>query len=168
MFEVRVPGWATQATGTVNGAATKVKAGTMWAVGCQAHTTIRLNLNPEIRLEYGWGQNISQVLVPYSPQGASVPSASDDDWALFGGAAVVPSREPGLRDIRSGDPGQHSLAVLDAVLMGEQHYVTEVHLQFQYVCGYSGHQPGPTLRVVLLDGSHSVLQTIYQSPVLDK
>jgi hypothetical protein len=51
---IRIPGWASAAT--VDGV--KVANGTMHTVVCPAGTTQKflVELNPEIRVEYGWGE----------------------------------------------------------------------------------------------------------------
>ena len=53
---VRIPGWASDASISVNkGVPTPAKNGTMVAVPCTGSTSIYIHLNPEVRVEVGWG-----------------------------------------------------------------------------------------------------------------
>jgi hypothetical protein len=182
---VRIPGWSTGATIAVDGgAAVGVRNGTMHTVvakgGAGAKpTVIQLDLKPEIRLEKTWGVGPAPapVAVLYDAAGATVPSLSAgevnaSDWKFSGGSGATNGKlQPPMRDIRSGDPGETTLAVLDHPIYGDGHALTSVSLSFQYIAGYSAPAAGATLKVLVLDAAdHTrVLGTVYSSPgPLDK
>ncbi|KAJ9470544.1 hypothetical protein DIPPA_18533 [Diplonema papillatum] len=61
-FRVRVPGWATSAVLKVNGAVQPAKAGTMNEFVLKPGVTkFDLELNPEIRVEMGWGHGTTNA-----------------------------------------------------------------------------------------------------------
>lgn len=178
---IRVPDWAIGAEVTINGEAPSSQPinGTLYKLVCDARasTTVVLSLHPKIRVEKTWGLPAQHLQPPvvYSPSGA-VPVPSDDvrnDFDLHGGAAIASSRLPGAKDLRSGDPGGVALIVLNTPIFGESHWLSDVKLSFRYLAGYTPRagekKNASTVELVVLDGStHSVLQSLYTSPPLDK
>ena len=101
------------------------------AVACEAGiTTIKISLNPQLRVEYGWGEPamLAGPAVNYSAAGASVPSvpyagaAYHNIWQFKGGTAVQPSKQHGHLDLYSGSPGVNSTATLWEQLQGQRPY----------------------------------------------
>eukprot|EP00039_Didymoeca_costata_P021703 m.2809 g.2809 ORF g.2809 m.2809 type:complete len:948 (-) comp2595_c0_seq1:128-2971(-) len=172
-LEIRIPSWANEASMTVSGQGNvPLTNGTLETVHCSsAETTILLKLNPKIRIETGWGQPKGQPasVVPYSDAGAIVNTSDiSRDFVLKDGASGAGSKEPGHQDIRSGDPGGVSMAILSSYLAGDGHYLDTVTMSYRYVAGYSPKKiNGSTLSVVILDGNDEIIRTIYQSPVLN-
>ena len=176
---LRVPAWATKATVSVNGGAAAPAAnGSMHAVRCggtpaTTTTTVVLSLNPEVRLERGWGR-LAQTTptVPYAPGTVAVPSAGDD-MTFAGGSALAASKLPqATNDIRSGDPHLSTVARLSSALEGGGHYLEDVSLSFRYVAGYTPPAgtaaAGSTVDLVLVDtATQRDVATVWRSPVLD-
>ena len=170
-ISVRVPGWATGAT--LDGK--PVANGTIVKTECKGTCAITLRLNPEVRFEFGWGLGAGETpeLISYSAAGATVPS-NTTSLSTVGGASIVPSMGAKARtsnDIRSGSPGETTMAVLDSWIFSAGHSIEAVAFSFQYVAGYgpTGNPDGPTLSLVALDAdSGAELQTFYTSPVLNK
>ena len=170
MMYVRVPGWADKAT--VDGL--PAMAGSFVGVECLAgkRRVIKVALNPEVKVEYGWGAPGSNVtVVPYDADGAEVPAADPKaDWV----ASFAGSHLPGYTDIRSGDPGNHETAVLAHPLRGAGHYLTGASVSFRYAAGYTpkAGEPaknGTTATLVVLDfETRAELAGSEPSPPLDK
>lgn len=62
---LRIPKWATSATIQINGnSEIPLPSGTMYKVMCNAKaiTTMVIDFNPQILVEYGWGYNNSVVV----------------------------------------------------------------------------------------------------------
>jgi hypothetical protein len=163
-FAIRIPGWATNATASINGKNVlphqQPANGTLFNVriGIQSTTTIMLDLGPEVRVETGWGNTgkLATSPVSYTPAGAVVPSTSQTDFVLSGGAgwSADPARK--TTDIRSGGPGSHGLITFAHMLTGLGHNVSGFQLSFRYVCGYGPRGPlpgkqGPTVSVSFVD-----------------
>eukprot|EP00937_MAST-01D_sp_MAST-1D-sp2_P001659 g1659.t1 len=97
------------------------------------------------------------------------------DWEFDGGASAAPSRDAaaGPTDIRSGGPGQRSLALVSHPLYSAGHLIESVSVAFRYVAGY-GCTPDacdgpPSLALVVVDAfNHTVVQTLWASGALDK
>ena len=161
---VRIPGWADAAT--VNGGKAGIN-GTFFKVACSAgSTTIKVALNPEIRVEYGWGafgtKAESSVMYAAGSAPTPVPSADYDNDYLYDGTGTATSKVKGFVDIRSGSPGQNTTATIMHPLIGEGHYITDVDLTFKYIAGYAP-SPGygalyPT-RVFIVDSRTQVCTT---------
>jgi hypothetical protein len=85
--KVRVPEWATKAT--INGK--RAPNGTLVAVLCSVACEISVALNPEVKVETGWGSFGTKAGTPvmYTAGGASVPSVTVADWEFAGGATTV-------------------------------------------------------------------------------
>ena len=167
-ISVRVPGWATNAT--LNGK--PAANGTIVKTACKGDCTITLSLNPEVRFEYGWGVHAGQKpeLISYSSAGAAVPS-NVTSMTLSKGAAVAASKEPNAEDIRTGGPGDVSMAILNSWVFSAGHSIEAVSFSFSYIAGYlpAGSPGGATLSLVALDAeSDAELATFYTSPVLNK
>ena len=64
-----------------------------------------------------------------------VPCKDADDFEFADGAASTPSKLPGGTDIRSGGPGQTTLALVAHPLFSEGHLITGATVEFQYVSG---------------------------------
>jgi hypothetical protein len=174
---VRVPAWANKANVSVGGAAAQPAAnGTMHPVTCPgggATTRVVLNLNPEVRLEQGWGRlEKTSPTVPYAPGNVSLPSAGED-FDFEGGSGMAGSELPAAAsDIRSGDPNEVTVARLSSLLAGEGHYLEDVSLTFRYVAGYTPAPgttaAGSTVDLVVVDGlTGKDVATVWRSPVLD-
>eukprot|EP00911_Craspedida_sp_UC1_P000447 UC1_evm4s337 len=173
---IRIPVWATRATVNNKPAAN----GTFVDVACAgggANTTISVALNPEVRIERGWGTNGVRAGTPvnYDARGADIPTLSDD-LVLSGGAALTGSRAgQGLQDIRSGSPNQNTSVVVAHPIAGAGHYVEEIDLAFRYVAGYEAPKgQGSIIHVDLVDaaaaantGTAPAVATVYTSAPLD-
>ena len=199
-------------------------------------TVVRLQLNPAVVVEKGWGRaksNLSSI-VSYAATGATVPSASEDDWnleasgatsvtstsavrnahhdagvqiahlhsshghrdgdgdgggdgdgqaaggrQLLGGCGFAPSKDPSfVGDLRSGDPGEVTTALLGHPVWGaasasatSAHSIVGLRLSFQYVAGYTPpagvSRKGSTVSVVLIDvANRSDVATLFTSEPL--
>lgn len=94
------------------------------------------------------------------------------------GCAFEPSLDMHFSaDLRSGDPGTVTTAVLATPIWGAEsqsakmaHSISSVELTFRYVAGYGssgGSQKGATLSIVLIDAAtQDVVSTLYTSPPL--
>eukprot|EP00947_MAST-08B_sp_MAST-8B-sp1_P000874 g874.t1 len=113
-----------------------------------------------------------------------VPTAASDatDWELADGASAAPGKTGGggggggggaTTDIRSGGPGQTTLALVAHPLWSDGHVVTGATVSFQYVAGY-GCMPGacsdaPNVSLALVDAfNHTIIRTLWTSDALDK
>ena len=73
----------------------------------------------------------------YNGSSSAVASAGGvGDWVLSSGAGIV--RNGGADNLRSGDPGQVSLAVYTSMVQDAALAVTVLSLYFRYVAGYGG------------------------------
>lgn len=105
--------------------------------------------------EVAIGDFLPQSSIPYSPSAVALPTT---DWLFVDGASRMPSRDAtiGGSDIRSGGPGQTSVAKLAHPLDSHGHYLASVHVCFQYVAGYgcgpqAPEKKGSTVTLTLLD-----------------
>ena len=94
------------------------------------------------------------------------------DWRLSAGAGSVSSRRPNETDIRSGGPGQASLALVDRPLFSRGHTISGIEIGFSYISGYGcvpGKCAGPAnVSVVAVDAfNQSVVAELWRSPALD-
>jgi len=94
------------------------------------------------------------------------------DWRFADGAGSVRSKRPNDTDIRSGGPGQTSLALVDRSLFSGGHQITGVEVAFSYISGYGcvpGKCAGPAnVSVVAVDAfNQSVVAELWRSPALD-
>ena len=111
--------------------------------------------------------------VPFSADGAVIPSMSAADFSYGGGS----SSSDGPRDvacsgpnIRSGNPGGVSRVTFDHPMLAPGYLIDKISLHFRYSAGYT---PGPganitasTVRVLLSDANGGALAVIYQSDEL--
>jgi len=111
--------------------------------------------------------------INYSTSQVQVPTNNSiGDWEYEGGASNGPSRRHGDNDVRSGGPGQKSMALVAHPLFSEGHLITSVSMSFQYVSGYSCF-PGDcanasTLSLAVVDAfNHSVVSIVWTSPPLN-
>ena len=76
--------------------------------------------------------------LPYSAAGATLPSSGYVDWK-FEGTNLVTSFLPGKsNDIRSGNPGMHTVAYTAATIGGgSSHVVESVSFAYRYGAGYA-------------------------------
>jgi hypothetical protein len=93
-------------------------------------------------------------------------------WDFARGAAGTGSKLPGQTDIRSGGPGQTTLALAAAPLASLGHAITAAAVSFEYISGYgceAGKCSGAAnVTLVLVDAvNHTVVATIWESPPLD-
>ena len=115
------------------------------------------------------GDYLPQSAVPWRPGGkATLPTT---DWMFSGGASSVGTRDPhgSGDDIRSGGPGQVSLARLAHPLDGQGHMLSAAHVCFTYVAGYGcgPSRKGPTVTLVVLDAlDGSIVSEIWTSAPL--
>jgi hypothetical protein len=88
------------------------------------------------------------------------------------GAAATPSKLPGAEDIRSGGPGQTTLALAAHPLASMGHAITGASVSFSYISGY-GCEVGAcagaaNLSLAVVDAfNHTVIATIWESPPLN-
>jgi hypothetical protein len=157
--KIRIPSWASKAT--VNGAS--ATNGTLVSVACKAGTTtIKVALNPEIRVEKGWGSHGTKALpsVVYNAAGAEVPSTDHEGYALAGGAQWSGCKDPQhkVQDVRTGNANSVGTMTLLHPIMGEGHYITKVSMAFRYIAGYTpspGHPKNASVvSINLLDASN--------------
>ena len=109
----------------------------------------------------------------WNASSGGVSALPGGDFSLCGGAEVVPNGN--ASDLRSGDPGENSTAVFQAVLLDSSRAVTGLQLSYQYVAGYggAGAPGGAVLQVVASVPSPcgacgQVLQVLYTSPPLEE
>ena len=94
------------------------------------------------------------------------------DWNFAAGAGSVGSKRPNDTDIRSGGPGQTSLALVNHPLYSGGHKIVGVEVAFSYISGY-GCVPGKcagaaNVSVVVVDAfNQSVVAELWRSPALD-
>ena len=98
-----------------------------------------------------------------------VPSLS---WQYAGGAAGIGSKLPGQFDIRSGGPGQTSMALAARPLASLGHAITAATVSFRYISGYGcavgNCANAANVSLALVDSvDHSVIATIWRSPALN-
>lgn len=108
--------------------------------------------------------------VAYNAHGAALPCAASA-WLLDGGASIVPSREPGAEDLRSGDPHGMSIALNSHPIEGDGHLLSGVRLSFRYVAGYAPPEgtttAATTLTASLVDAKTSAtVAVLWTSPPL--
>ena len=88
------------------------------------------------------------------------------DFEFADGAASTVSKLPGMTDIRSGGPGQTTLALVAHPLFSEGHLITGVTVEFQYVSGYGCSTPATctnaaNVSLAIVDAfNHSVIETV--------
>ena len=109
-----------------------------------------------------------------------VPTHASDaaDWTYSGGAANTASRLPGKTDIRSGGPGETSLALVDHMLWSEGHLINALSVSFQYVSGYGCIPPttgggscdgAANISLAIVDAvNKSIVRIVWDSPPLGK
>ena len=122
-------------------------------------------------LTFPCGQGINAPDINWTHTGAPVdiPTAL---WDFDGGAAGTTSKLPGQTDIRSGSPGQTSLALVAAPLVSLGHTITAATVSFEYISGYNcevGKCAGASnLTLALVDAvNHTIVAKIWESPALD-
>lgn len=112
---------------------------------------------------------------PYTPGGVTVPSSSEADFTLWGGASITTDHADaatsGGSSIRSGGPGQTSVVEIGTGLVGNGHRLSAVSLQFRYTAGYTPAlgqtKLAPVVSVLLLDlKSRAVVATLLTTPPL--
>jgi len=153
-----------------------VRNGTFAALRCATgQTVVKLELNPEVRLEYGWGElGVSSGRpVTYNAQGSTVQNTgAASDFFLEGGASFVASLEEGRQDLRSGDPGQVTTATILHPIIGQGHFLTAVSMTYRYSTGFNCFPDDcaepPHIELTVGDANGTELATIYTSPALDK
>ena len=112
---------------------------------------------------------------PYTPGGVTVPSSSEADFTLSGGAIInvdhPDAATSGGSAIRSGGPGQTSLVEIGTGVIGNGHRLSAISLQFRYTAGYTPAKGqtklAPTVSVQLLDvKSKALVATLLTTPPL--
>ena len=98
-----------------------------------------------------------------------VPSLS---WQYAGGASPIESKLKGSIDIRSGGPGQTSMALAARPLASLGHAITAATVSFQYISGYGcvvgNCANAANVSLALVDSvNRSVIATIWRSPALN-
>lgn len=127
---IRIPSWATSAELSSNSKPYPARNGTISNVPCTGTCTIVLDLHPNIRVETGWGVIPGPVhTIKRNPNGATLPTNASS-WKFSGGAGVSGSKLPGAQDIRSGNPGESSMAVITSPLDGEGYPIEDIYLEF--------------------------------------
>ena len=102
---------------------------------------------------------------------ATTPAGVPSVWE-FVDASSVGSKLAGQTDIRSGGPGQTSLALAASPLTSLGHTITAATVSFQYISGYGckiGDCAGAAnVSLALVDfANHTVVATIWESPPLN-
>ena len=133
-----------------------------------------------MRVQLGWGAHAVPAprAVNFTAAGVntSIPSSRpDDDWIFADGAGLSPNRNQSAggnaNDIRSGAPGQASMALVSHPLNSDGHLLSSIAFSFQYVAGYTppagASANASTLSVALVDAlNRSVVEVVYTSPPL--
>jgi hypothetical protein len=89
------------------------------------------------------------------------------------GAASIAGKSKAGTDIRSGGPGQTTLALVAHPLFSSGHLITGATVAFQYISGY-GCVPGncdgaANVSLAVVDAfNHTIIKTIWKSAALDK
>ena len=148
---IRIPGWASGAT--VDGA--PAVSGALHPVPLQAgRTRIEVRLPMSVRVERGWGMRGERASAPVSFSRAHaglaapampLPSGTDADWLLDGGASLAGSRQAAAFDIRTGNPGSSSWLINTHPIYGASHALIEVNATFSYSAGYTPPKGQPKL-----------------------
>jgi alpha-galactosidase len=115
--------------------------------------------------------NSVPAAINWTNTSASVPIPSLL-WELEGGAASTGSKLAGQTDIRSGGPGQTTMAVVEQPLASLGHTITSVSVSFQYISGYGclvGDCAGAAnLSLAVVDAAnHTIVARIWDSPALN-
>jgi len=115
--------------------------------------------------------NVPPVL-PYSPQGATMPSTKSQNLQTSGAASVSGGPRDGATsgggNIRSGDPGETTRVTFAYGLQAPGHMLDSVSMSFRYLAGYSSGQTASTVDVLLVDAARQdvVLKTLLSTEPL--
>ena len=106
-------------------------------------------------------------IIPYAPSGAVVPSSSPADFEFGGGASAAGGPADAACDganLRSGNPGDHSLISLSHPLLAPGYTVSSVALHFRYAAGYTpapgAHANASVVSLVLADENGVVIKKL--------
>lgn len=112
-------------------------------------------------------------VIPYGPQGATVPSVTAADLQTEGSASITnaphDASTSGQANIRSGNPGSTSRILFRSALIAPGHVIDKISLSFRYVAGYTPAagqtKVAPTIDVVLVNASSQsqVLRTLLKT-----
>lgn len=114
-------------------------------------------------------------VLPYSPQGAVMPSTKAADLQTSGAASVGTgprdSATSGLSNIRSGDPGQTTRVTFASALKAPGHLLDSVSMSFRYLAGYTppegAERKASSVDVLLVNAAtDKVASTLLQTPPL--
>merc|ERR1712207_85581 len=100
-------------------------------------------------------------VLPYSPQGATMPSSHAQDLQTSGAASVGGGPHDGATsgrgNIRSGDPGETTRVTFNYGLRAPGHMLESVSMSFRYLAGYTPREgverAASTVKVLLVDAS---------------
>jgi len=101
-----------------------------------------------------------------SVNGVSAIPTDASMWVAGGGASVLPNGP--TMNIRSGDPGELTVASNVAVLQDGSHSIAALNFSYQYVSGYgpAGRHVGANFTLVTTDACGASGTTLYSSPEL--
>jgi alpha-D-xyloside xylohydrolase len=103
--------------------------------------------------------------VDYAQGGAMVPAASEADYSPL--TDFIESKEPGAKDLRSGEPHTNTSATVMHPVNGGGHLLSAVSVSFRYVAGYTGQGEAATVSVALVDALNGTLVArLWTSPPL--
>lgn len=98
--------------------------------------------------------------MPFSPDGATLPSSAADDFKLRGGASLSTGPKDDVTsgaNLRTGSPGEIGLIRLNTGVVGAGHRIDSVSLSFRYLAGYTPHENqtkvAATANLLLLDAA---------------
>jgi hypothetical protein len=124
----------------------------------------------DLKFPCGQGEDAPELNWTHTSAPLDVPSTL---WDFADGAASIGSKLPGQTDIRSGGPGQTSMALVATPLASLGHTISAVTISFEYISGYNC-EPGKctgasNVTLVLVDAvNHTIVAKIWESPALDK
>ena len=101
------------------------------------------------------------------------PQTVPGDFEFADGAASTASKLPGQTDIRSGGPGQTTMALVAHPLFSEGHLIAAASVSFQYVSGYGCTTPAActnaaNVSLAIVDAfNHSLIRTLWTSEPLN-
>ena len=116
-------------------------------------------------------------VVHYNASGATVPTASADDFSFGGGASAARGPADARCDganVRTGNPGQVGTIISHHALLGDGHVLDAISVGFRWAAGYTPDDGAPpkkasTVSLVVMDGNSyggRVVKTVQESPPL--
>ena len=123
----------------------------------------------DLKFPCGQGQDGPNIIWTDTASPVDIPTVL---WDFADGATSTVSKLSGQNDIRSGGPGQTSMALVAAPLLSLGHSITSVNVSFEYISGYNcevGNCEGaPNVTLALIDAvNHTIIAKIWDSPALN-